>query len=58
MEKRPIDAQLRQLKTALAYARAEVSKLLRQPDASAEALAAAQHKLEEAQRQVDTHVGA
>lgn len=57
VEKRPIDAQLRQLKTALAYARADVSKLQRQPDASAEALAAAQHKLEEAQRQVDTHVG-
>ncbi|WP_374684466.1 electron transport complex subunit RsxB [Pseudomonas sp. 18.1.10] len=57
VEKRPIDAQLRQLKTALAYARADVSKLQRQPGTSAQALAAAQHKLEEAQRQVDTHVG-
>ena len=58
VEKRPIDAQLRQLKTALAYARADVSKLQRQPGVDAEALAAAQHKLEEVQRQVDTHVGA
>ncbi|RQO57831.1 electron transport complex subunit RsxB [Pseudomonas sp. KBW05] len=58
VEKRPIDAQLRQLKTALAYARADVSKLQRQPGIDAEALAAAQHKLEEVQRQVDTHVGA
>lgn len=58
VEKRPIDARLRQLKTALAYARADVSKLQRQPGVDAEALAAAQHKLEEVQRQVDTHVGA
>jgi Na+-translocating ferredoxin:NAD+ oxidoreductase subunit B len=58
VEKRPIDAQLCQLKTALAYARADVSKLQRQPGIDAEALAAAQHKLEEVQRQVDTHVGA
>lgn len=58
VEKRPIDAQLRQLKTALAYARADVSKLQRQPGVDAEALAAAQHKLEEVLRQVDTHVSA
>ena len=58
VEKRPISAQLRQLKTALAYARADVSKLQRQPGVDPEALAAAQHKLEEVQRQVDTHVGA
>ncbi len=58
VEKRPIDAQLRQLKTALAYARADVSKLQRQPGVGADELKAAQHKLEEAQRQVDTHIGA
>ncbi|MBC3244072.1 electron transport complex subunit RsxB [Pseudomonas lurida] len=58
VEKRPIDAGLRQLKTALAYARAEVSKLQRQTDASTDQLKAAQHKLEEAQRQVDVYTGA
>jgi len=58
VEKRPIDAQLRQLKTALAYARAEVSKLQRQPGISAQALEAAQQKLEEAQLRVDTHTTA
>ncbi len=55
VEKRPIDAQLRQLKTALAYARADVSKLQRQSDVSADELKAAQLKLDEAQRQVDAH---
>ncbi len=55
VEKRPIDARLRQLKTALAYARADVSKLQRQPGASVDELNAAQHKLDEAQRQVDAH---
>ncbi|NVZ18217.1 electron transport complex subunit RsxB [Pseudomonas costantinii] len=58
VEKRPIDAQLRQLKTTLAYARADVSKLQRQPEVSAQDLKAAQDKLEEAQRQVDAHIGA
>ncbi|WDU61212.1 electron transport complex subunit RsxB [Pseudomonas poae] len=58
VEKRPIDAQLRQLKTALAYARADVSKLQRQPGVGADELKAAQRKLEEAQRQVDAHLGA
>ncbi|PFG22499.1 electron transport complex protein RnfB [Pseudomonas lurida] len=58
VEKRPIDAGLRQLKTALAYARAEVSKLQRQTDASTDQLKAAQHKQEEAQRQVDVYTGA
>ena len=57
VEKRPIDGQLRQLKTALAYARADLGKLQRQPDASLDELNAAQRKLEEAQRQVDAHVG-
>ncbi|QHD05470.1 electron transport complex subunit RsxB [Pseudomonas sp. R76] len=58
VEKRPVDAQLRQLKTALAYARADVSKLQRQSDVSADELKAAQLKLDEAQRQVDAHTGA
>ncbi|WP_458376848.1 electron transport complex subunit RsxB [Pseudomonas pergaminensis] len=58
VEKRPIDAQLRQLKTALAYARADVSKLQRQPGVNADQLSAAQHRLEEAQRQVDVYVDA
>lgn len=58
VENRPIDAGLRQLKTALAYARADVSKLQRQTDASTDQLKAAQHKLEEAQRQVDVYTGA
>ena len=56
-QKRPIDSQLRQLKTALAYARADVSKLQRQPGVSADELSNAQRTLEEAQRQVDVHVG-
>lgn len=55
VEKRPIDAQLRQLKTALAYARAEVSKLQRQPGVSTQELDVAQQKLEQAQLQVDAH---
>jgi electron transport complex protein RnfB len=58
VEKRPIDAQLRQLKTALAYARADVAKLQRQPGVSADRLKAAEHALEQAQHRVDTHVGA
>ncbi|MGB3127158.1 MAG: electron transport complex subunit RsxB [Pseudomonas sp.] len=58
VEKRPIDTQLRQLKTAVAYARADVSKLQRQPGVSADELNAALHTLEEAQRLVDAHIGA
>ena len=56
LEKRPIDSQLRQLKTALAYARADFSKLQRQPGTHADELNAAQRKLDEAQRQVETHM--
>ena len=56
VEKRPIDRQLRQLKTALAYARADVSKLQRQPGTPADQLEAAQRKLEEAERQVQAHL--
>ncbi|MGZ0718949.1 electron transport complex subunit RsxB [Pseudomonas palleroniana] len=58
IEKRPIDAELRQLKTALAYARAEVSKLQRRPDCNAAELQAAQHTLDETQRQVNARTGA
>ncbi|WP_416770368.1 electron transport complex subunit RsxB [Pseudomonas sp. RHF3.3-3] len=56
IEKRPIDQQLRALKTELAYARAELGKLQRRPDTSAQALSDAQRRLEEAQRQVNAHV--
>lgn len=56
VEKRPIDAQLRQLKTELAYARADVSKLERGPDTPAELLAKARERLCEAERQVNAYV--
>ncbi|MBJ2271835.1 electron transport complex subunit RsxB [Pseudomonas haemolytica] len=56
VEKRPIDSQLRQLKTALAYARADFSKLQRQPGTHADELNAAQRKLDEAQREVEAHM--
>ncbi|ROL72902.1 electron transporter RnfB [Pseudomonas protegens] len=55
IEKRPIDPQLRQLKTELAYARADLNKLLRQPDIGADQLAQAQTRLHEAERQVKAH---
>ncbi|NNA65171.1 electron transport complex subunit RsxB [Pseudomonas gessardii] len=58
VEKRPIDSQLRQLKTALAYARADLSKLERQPASSAAELVEARRRLDDAQRQVDTYVSA
>ena len=58
VEKRPIDSQLRQLKTALAYARADLSKLERQPVSSTTELANARQRLDDAQRLVDEHVGA
>jgi electron transport complex protein RnfB len=56
VEKRPIDSQLRQLKTELAYARADVSKLERRADTPAEMLEKARARLQEAERQVDAHV--
>ena len=56
VEKRPIDTQLRQLKTALAYARADLSKLQRQSGTHADELKAAQRKLDEAQRQVEAYI--
>ena len=55
-EKRPIDSQLRQLKTELAYARAEVSKLQRQAQTPAELLRQARARLDEAERQVSDYV--
>ncbi|MEB0045052.1 MULTISPECIES: electron transport complex subunit RsxB [unclassified Pseudomonas] len=56
VEKRPIDSQLRRLKTELAYARADVSKLERQPGTPAELIARARIRLQEAERQVETYV--
>ena len=56
IEKRPIDSQLRQLKTELAYARADVSKLERSADTPNELIAKARARLLEAQRQVDAYV--
>ncbi|AIG02712.1 RnfABCDGE type electron transport complex subunit B [Pseudomonas fluorescens] len=58
IEKRPIDSQLRHLKTALAYARADLSRLERQPDSSTTELMSARQRLADAQRLVDKHVGA
>jgi electron transport complex protein RnfB len=56
IEKRPIDSQLRQLKTELAYARADVSKLERGADTPNELIAKARARLLEAQLQVDAYV--
>ncbi|CAI8698614.1 Na+-translocating ferredoxin:NAD+ oxidoreductase subunit B [Pseudomonas sp. IT-P100] len=56
VEKRPIDNQLRQLKTELAYARADVSKLERRNDTPAELMNKARARLQEAERQVDAYV--
>ncbi|MEX3773575.1 electron transport complex subunit RsxB [Pseudomonas sp. MYb118] len=56
IEKRPIDSQLRQLKTELAYARADVSKLERRTDTSAEQMDKARARLQEAERRVDAYV--
>jgi electron transport complex protein RnfB len=56
VEKRPIDNPLRQLKTELAYARAEVSKLERRPETSAELMTKARNRLIEAERQVQAYV--
>ncbi|MHA3736789.1 electron transport complex subunit RsxB [Pseudomonas sp. Eth.TT006] len=56
VEKRPIDSQLRQLKTELAYARAELSKLERRADTPSDVLEKARARLEDAERQVLDHV--
>ena len=56
VEKRPIDSQLRQLKTELAYARADLSKLERRADTPSEMLDKARARLQDAERQVQDHV--
>ena len=56
VEKRPIDAQLRQLKTELAYARADLDKLQRRDGTPADILEKARARLQEAERQVQAHV--
>ncbi|MFJ2359306.1 electron transport complex subunit RsxB [Pseudomonas fluorescens] len=56
VEKRPIDSQLRQLKTELAYARADLNKLERRADTPSEALDKARARLQAAERQVQDHV--
>jgi electron transport complex protein RnfB len=56
VEKRPIDSQLRQLKTELAYARADLNKLERRADTPTETLAKARARLQDAERQVQDHV--
>ncbi|QXZ15687.1 electron transport complex subunit RsxB [Pseudomonas sp. AO-1] len=56
VEKRPIDNQLRQLKTELAYARADLSKLERRADTPNDILDKARARLLAAERQVKDHV--
>ncbi len=56
VEKRPIDSQLRQLKTELAYARADLNKLERRADTPDEILDKARARLQTAERQVQDHV--
>jgi electron transport complex protein RnfB len=56
VEKRPIDSRLRQLKTELAYARADLSKLERRADTPSEILDKARARLQDAERQGQDHV--
>ncbi|MBX9407669.1 electron transport complex subunit RsxB [Pseudomonas baetica] len=56
VEKRPIDSQLRKLKTELAYARADLNKLERHTDTPTKTLDKARARLQEAERQVQDHV--
>ncbi|WP_085684492.1 MULTISPECIES: electron transport complex subunit RsxB [unclassified Pseudomonas] len=56
VEKRPIDDRLRQLKTELAYARADLNKLQRRDGTPADILEKARARLQEAERQVQAHV--
>ncbi|MDH4872283.1 electron transport complex subunit RsxB [Pseudomonas sp. BN515] len=53
IDKRPVDPALRALKTELAYARADVSKLERQADADPAALAQARERLARAERNLN-----
>ncbi|WP_277052048.1 electron transport complex subunit RsxC [Zestomonas thermotolerans] len=55
VDKRPVDAPTRALKTELAFARAELRKLERDPQADAAALDAARARLTEAQRRLEEH---
>ncbi|AYF85732.1 MULTISPECIES: electron transport complex subunit RsxB [unclassified Pseudomonas] len=50
IEKRPVDPAMRAIKTELAYARADLSKLERQPDADPAALAQARERLHKAEQ--------
>jgi electron transport complex protein RnfB len=56
VEKRPIDSQLRQLKTELAYARADLNKLERRADTPDDILDKARARLQSAERHVQDHV--
>lgn len=56
VEKRPIDSQLRQLKTELAYARADLNKLERRAETPDDILDKARARLQTAERQVQDHV--
>ena len=53
IDKRPVDPAMRALKTELAYARADLSKLERQADADPAALAQARERLAKAERALD-----
>ncbi|GLZ87878.1 hypothetical protein Pres01_39290 [Metapseudomonas resinovorans] len=53
IDKRPVDPAVRALKTELAYARADVSKLERQTDADPAALAQARERLARAERNLN-----
>nr|WP_271194854.1 RnfABCDGE type electron transport complex subunit B [Pseudomonas turukhanskensis] len=55
IDKRPIDSQARALKTELAYARAEVSKLERQQPPDEPALAAAKQRLRDAEARLNAY---
>ncbi|WP_217476540.1 electron transport complex subunit RsxC [Stutzerimonas stutzeri] len=54
-EKRPVDEQTRTLKTEVAYARADLRKLERDPASDANAVEAAQARLAEAERKLQAH---
>ncbi|MCY1295940.1 hypothetical protein D9M70_453040 [compost metagenome] len=53
IDKRPVDPALRAMKTELAYARADVSKLERQADVDPATLAQARERLAKAERALD-----
>ncbi|CAD5109209.1 electron transport complex subunit RsxC [Zestomonas carbonaria] len=57
IDKRPVDETTRALKTELAYARADLRKLERDEQASAEALQAARERLMEAERKLEENKG-